>query len=84
MRGMRRVRRVMGGRQQRRVGGQPGGRGVGRVVVVVQLRVVVEGRHAVHAGAAAVHTRAIARAACAHAGSVHAAHAHCLRTGRGT
>lgn len=77
VRGVRGVVRGVRGRQQRGVGRQPGRR-VRRVVVVVQLRVVVEGRHAVHAAAAAVHAGAVTAGACtAYSSSVHTAYGHC-------
>lgn len=64
VRGVRRVMRGVRGGDEGGVGGEPGG-GVRGVVVVVQLRVVVEGRHAVDPAAAAVHSRALAACACA-------------------
>lgn len=75
--GVRSVVRGVRRRDERGVGRQPGGR-VRRVVVVVQLRVVVEGRHAVHAAAAPVHAGALATGAgAAHSSGVDTAHCHC-------
>lgn len=80
MRGMSWMGGVVGGvrgRNQRRVRSEPGGR-VRCMVVVMQLGVVVECRHAVHAGAAAVDAGAIApSAATAYAARVYTAYGHC-------
>lgn len=76
VRGVCRVVAGVRGRDERGVGREPGGR-VRSMVVVVQLRVVVEGRHAVHAAAAAVHAGAVTAGSCAaYAAGVHAAYSH--------
>lgn len=75
------VRGVRGG-DERGVGGQPRGR-VRRVVVVVQLRVVVERGHSVHSCSPAVHSRAFStRSSCTDASRVHRAYRHRLQSQR--